>query len=79
MISSETQIYIGVVWSIYIYDRLGYLIRGFNYRIYRFKVKRGGEYQAIDSNNPFQEGDELEYFSPTINNDDDKNLRSTLV
>ncbi|KAF3310969.1 hypothetical protein TWF173_009089 [Orbilia oligospora] len=53
----------------------GFTNPGLRYQPSVFKVKRGGEYQAIDSNNPFQEGDELEYFSPTINNDDDKNLR----
>ncbi|KAK6340281.1 hypothetical protein TWF730_002045 [Orbilia blumenaviensis] len=53
----------------------GFTNPGLRYQPSVFKVKRNGEYQAIDSNNRLQNDDEFEYFSPVTDPAADKALR----
>ncbi|KAK6344853.1 hypothetical protein TWF718_006805 [Orbilia javanica] len=55
----------------------GFTNPGLRYQPSAFKVKRDGAYQAIDNNNQFRVGDELEYYSPVAGSvsDADKTLR----
>ncbi|KAK6522741.1 hypothetical protein TWF281_002177 [Arthrobotrys megalospora] len=53
----------------------GFTNPGLRYQPSAFKVKRDGVYQTIDSNNQLRVNDELEYFSPVLNENVDKTLR----